>query len=73
MNNFLSINKMARLLNFIEQSLDVLIPMLKHPLCIFILFLECDLPGKSVDLGLYSIVNNHITYLCFCSVDVHSN
>ena len=73
MNNFLSIDKMASLLNFIQQGLDIKIPMLKHPFSIFILLLEGNLPGKSVDLGLYSIVNHHVAYFSLCSIDVHSN
>ena len=73
MNNFLSIDKMTSLLNFIQQGLDIKIPMLKHPFSIFILLLEGNLPGKSIDFGLYSIVNHHVAYLSLSSIDVHSN
>jgi len=73
MNNFLSIDKMASLLNFIQQGLDIKIPMLKHPLSILILLLEGNLPCKSIYLGLYSIVNHHVAYLSLGSIDVHSN
>jgi hypothetical protein len=73
MNNFLSIDKMASLLNFIQQGLDIKISMLKHPLSILIPLLEGNLPGKSVDLGLYSIVNHHVAYLSLSSIDVNSN
>jgi hypothetical protein len=73
MNNFLSFDKMANLLNFIQQGLDIKIPIFKHPLSILIPLLEGRLPGKSIDLGLYSIVNHHVAYLSLSSIDVHFN
>jgi hypothetical protein len=73
MNYFFSINKMTSLLNFIEQGLNIKIPMLQQSFRILILLLESNLPGQSIDLSLYSIVDHHVAYLSLSSIDVHSN
>ena len=73
MDNFLSINQMASLFNFIKHCLNVTVPVSKHSFCISIFLFECHFPCHSINLSLDSLVNNHVTDFLFSSVFWNTN
>ena len=73
MNNFLPVNKMTCLLNFIQQGFDIWIPISKFAICSLILLFECYLPGQSVDLGIDALVDNHVSNFGFCAIFRNTN
>ena len=64
---------MASLFNLVQQSLDVRVPVAQMSVCTLILLLEGDFPGQPVDLGLDSLVNNHVSDFLFSSIFCNSN
>ena len=67
-NDLFSVDKVACLFDLVQQSLDIVVPVIKHTLGVLILLFECDLPGESVYLCLDSLVNDHIADFLFSSV-----
>jgi len=73
MDNFLSINQMASLFNFIKHCLKVAVPVSEHSFCISVFLFECHFPCQSINPSLDSLVNNHVADFRFSSVFWNTN
>lgn len=73
MNYFLPVNQVDGLLNLVQQSFDIDVPAVQVCVGCLILWLESHFPGKTVDLGGETLVNNHVTDLLLGSILGNSN
>jgi len=72
-DDLLSVDKMASLLDFVQYGLDVVVPGIKCLVSELVALLEDNDTGEAVDFGQNTLVDNHVSNFVLCTLNGNSD